>query len=581
MKNLFFRFSCAVLLCYCLTGCGSIQHKSSTDTAQAQGTKAPPKTADDFSISSDSENETVDETSSADAATPSASESVTQQELLTGATALYSNGQEISFDPSWQYADFSAINSGTATIYLADSDRKDIVVGVNAGHGTSGGASVKTQCHPDGSPKTTGGSTAQGAIYATAVSGGMTFNDGTAESTVTLQMAQILKDKLLAQGYDVLMVRNSDDVQLDNVARTVVCNNVADCHISLHWDGDGLGYDKGCFYISVPDGLKSMEPVASHWQEHDALGASLVEGLRTEGMTIYQNGSMNIDLTQTSYSTIPSVDMELGNASSDHSDSTLNSLADGLDSMLILEIRILIELFILFFKEVIMEPLIRVKNMYKIYNPGENEVRALDDVSLEINQGEFIAIVGHSGSGKSTFMNMLGCLDTPDSGEYFLDGKDVANLSDNELSDIRNHKIGFIFQGFNLIPNLDALGNVELPLIYRGLGKQQRKEIAGEALSKVGLENRMDHRPNQLSGGQQQRVAVARAIAAQPPIILADEPTGNLDSKSTIEIMNILKDLHKSGRTVIIITHDDEIANQVDRVVRIMDGKIVSDSVNS
>ena len=170
-----------------------------------------------------------------------------------------------------------------------------------------------------------------------------------------------------------------------------------------------------------------------------------------------------------------------------------------------------------------MEPLIRVKNMYKIYNPGENEVRALDDVSLEINQGEFIAIVGHSGSGKSTFMNMLGCLDTPDSGEYFLDGKDVANLSDNELSDIRNHKIGFIFQGFNLIPNLDALGNVELPLIYRGLGKQQRKEIAGEALSKVGLENRMDHRPNQLSGGQQQRVAVARAIAAQPPIMNLEE----------------------------------------------------------
>ena len=320
MKNLFFRFSCVVLLCYCLTGCGSIQHKSSTDTAQAQGTKAPPKTADDFSISSDSENETVDEPSSADAANASVSESVTQQEPLTGAAALYSNGQEISFDPSWQYAGFSAINSGTATIYLADSDRKDIVIGVNAGHGTSGGASAKT----------TGGSTAQGATYATAVSGGMTFNDGTAESTVTLQMAQILKDKLLAQGYDVLMVRNSDDVQLDNVARTVLCNNVADCHISLHWDGDGLGYDKGCFYISVPDGLKSMEPVASHWQEHDALGASLVEGLRTEGMTIYQNGSMNIDLTQTSYSTIPSVDMELGNASSDHGDSTLNSLADGL-----------------------------------------------------------------------------------------------------------------------------------------------------------------------------------------------------------------------------------------------------------
>lgn len=250
-----------------------------------------------------------------------------------------------------------------------------------------------------------------------------------------------------------------------------------------------------------------------------------------------------------------------------------------LDSMLILEIKILIELFILFFKEVIMEPLIRVKNMYKIYNPGENEVRALDDVSLEINQGEFIAIVGHSGSGKSTFMNMLGCLDTPDSGEYFLDGKDVANLSDNELSDIRNHKIGFIFQGFNLIPNLDALGNVELPLIYRGLGKQQRKEIAGEALSKVGLENRMDHKPNQLSGGQQQRVAVARAIAAQPPIILADEPTGNLDSKNGAEVMQLLTELNKEGTTIVMVTHSKHDASFAHRVINLFDGSIVS-SVN-
>lgn len=250
-----------------------------------------------------------------------------------------------------------------------------------------------------------------------------------------------------------------------------------------------------------------------------------------------------------------------------------------LDSMLILEIRVLIELFILFFKEVIMEPLIRVKNMYKIYNPGENEVRALDDVSLEINQGEFIAIVGHSGSGKSTFMNMLGCLDTPDSGEYFLDGKDVANLSDNELSDIRNHKIGFIFQGFNLIPNLNALGNVELPLIYRGLGKQQRKEIAGEALSKVGLENRMDHRPNQLSGGQQQRVAVARAIAAQPPIILADEPTGNLDSKNGAEVMQLLTELNKEGTTIVMVTHSKHDASFAHRVINLFDGSIVS-SVN-
>ena len=226
-----------------------------------------------------------------------------------------------------------------------------------------------------------------------------------------------------------------------------------------------------------------------------------------------------------------------------------------------------------------MEPLIRVKNMYKIYNPGENEVRALDDVSLEINQGEFIAIVGHSGSGKSTFMNMLGCLDTPDSGEYFLDGKDVANLSDNELSDIRNHKIGFIFQGFNLIPNLDALGNVELPLIYRGLGKQQRKAIAGEALSKVGLENRMDHRPNQLSGGQQQRVAVARAIAAQPPIILADEPTGNLDSKNGAEVMQLLTELNKEGTTIVMVTHSKHDASFAHRVINLFDGSIVS-SVN-
>ena len=225
--------------------------------------------------------------------------------------------------------------------------------------------------------------------------------------------------------------------------------------------------------------------------------------------------------------------------------------------------------------------LIDVKNLFKIYNEGEeSEVRALDGVSLRIDRGEFVAIIGASGSGKSTLMNILGCLDIPTYGDYHLDGVDVTELTDRQLAHVRNKQIGFIFQGFNLIPNLDALGNVELPLIYRGLGKQQRKEIAGEALSKVGLENRMDHRPNQLSGGQQQRVAVARAIAAQPPIILADEPTGNLDSKSTIEIMNILKDLHESGRTVIIITHDDEIANQVDRVVRIMDGKIVSDSVN-
>ena len=189
---------------------------------------------------------------------------------------------------------------------------------------------MKTLCHPDGSAKVTGGTTAAGATEAVAVSSGMTFNDDTPESSVTLRMAQILKEKLLAAGYDVLMLRDGDDVQLDNVARTVICNNAADCHIALHWDGDGLNYDKGCFYISVPDGLKSMEPVASHWSEHNVLGSALVEGLRAQGAKIHGGGSMSIDLTQTSYSTIPSVDMELGNACSDHSDSVLDLLGDGL-----------------------------------------------------------------------------------------------------------------------------------------------------------------------------------------------------------------------------------------------------------
>lgn len=227
-----------------------------------------------------------------------------------------------------------------------------------------------------------------------------------------------------------------------------------------------------------------------------------------------------------------------------------------------------------------MDPLIKVEDIHKIYNPGENEVRALDGINLDIQTGELVAIIGHSGSGKSTLMNMLGCLDTPTSGCYYLNGQDVSQLNDNELSDIRNKYIGFIFQGFNLIQNLDAIRNVELPLVYRGIPKKMRREIAIEALKKVGLEKRMNHRPNELSGGQQQRVAVARAIAAKPPIILADEPTGNLDSSSTTEIMGILKELHQSGRTVIIITHDDDIANQADRVIRIMDGKIQEDYFN-
>ncbi len=227
-----------------------------------------------------------------------------------------------------------------------------------------------------------------------------------------------------------------------------------------------------------------------------------------------------------------------------------------------------------------MSVLIQVEDMCKIYNPGVNEVRALDHVSLTVNTGEFLAIIGQSGSGKSTLMNMLGCLDIPTSGKYILNGKDVSHLSDDELSDIRNQEIGFIFQGFNLIPSFTAIENVELPLLYRGVDKKERHELAKIALEKVGLGERMKHKPSEMSGGQQQRVAIARAIAQAPPVILADEPTGNLDSASSQEIIRILKELHKEGRTVILITHDNEIAAQARRVIRIKDGRIEKDYEN-
>ncbi len=225
-----------------------------------------------------------------------------------------------------------------------------------------------------------------------------------------------------------------------------------------------------------------------------------------------------------------------------------------------------------------MSSLITIENMEKVYNPGENEVRALDGINLTIEEKEYVAIIGQSGSGKSTFMNMLGCLDVPTRGNYILNNRNVAHLSDNELSDIRNHEIGFIFQGFNLIANLNALENVELPLLYRGVAKSERIRLSEAALKKVGLEKRMDHRPSQLSGGQQQRVAIARAIAQAPPILLADEPTGNLDSSSSKEIMQILKQLNQEGHTLILITHDNNIAAQAPRIIRMMDGKIVEDT---
>ncbi len=227
-----------------------------------------------------------------------------------------------------------------------------------------------------------------------------------------------------------------------------------------------------------------------------------------------------------------------------------------------------------------MKNLVEIRDMSKIYNPGENEVRALDHVNLSIDEHEFVAIIGQSGSGKSTLMNMLGCLDVPTEGTYTLSGRDVSSLSDDELADIRNQEIGFIFQGFNLIPSLTALENVELPLMYRNVPKAERERLSHEALEKVGLGHRKEHKPAQMSGGQQQRVAIARAIAQAPPIILADEPTGNLDSGSTVEIMGILKELYHAGRTVILITHDNEIAANAGRIIRIKDGKIVEDKVN-
>ena len=225
-----------------------------------------------------------------------------------------------------------------------------------------------------------------------------------------------------------------------------------------------------------------------------------------------------------------------------------------------------------------MSALVEINNICKIYNPGENEVRALDHVTVSIDEGEFVAIIGQSGSGKSTLMNMLGCLDVPTSGEYRLHGQNVSELTDNELSDIRNREIGFIFQGFNLIANLTALENVELPLIYRGVPRGERVRLARTALEKVGLGKRMEHKPAEMSGGQQQRVAIARAIAQAPPIILADEPTGNLDSRSTEEIMAILQELYEEGRTVILITHNNEIADRAKRIIQIKDGKIESDT---
>ena len=254
----------------------------------------------------------------------------------TQAQSQVSDGAEIGLNPSWKYADFSKINSGKAKMYKASGNRKNKVVCVNAGHGTSGGSSVKTLSHPDSTPKVTGGTTAAGQVTSIAVSGGMTFADGTSEASVTLAMAKVLKNELLSRGYDVLMIRESDDVQLDNIARTVIANNNADCHLALHWDSTSS--NKGAFYMSVPNvaSYRAMEPVASNWQKHHRLGDSVISGLRGVGTKIFSNGSLEMDLTQTSYSTIPSIDIELGDKSSSHDESVLKNhakgIVDGLDA---------------------------------------------------------------------------------------------------------------------------------------------------------------------------------------------------------------------------------------------------------
>lgn len=224
-----------------------------------------------------------------------------------------------------------------------------------------------------------------------------------------------------------------------------------------------------------------------------------------------------------------------------------------------------------------MSVLIDIKDMYKIYEMGSEKVHALDGVDIKIEQGEYVAIVGPSGSGKSTLMNMIGCLDSPTSGEYHLDGKDISTMSDRELTMIRRKKIGFVFQQFNLLKKSTALENVELPAMYNGADGKERKDMAIEALESVGLGDRTKHRPSELSGGQQQRVAIARALVNKPPVILADEPTGNLDSKSGEDIMQMIKELHEKGNTIVLITHDSEVAEHAPRVIHIRDGKITCD----
>lgn len=227
-----------------------------------------------------------------------------------------------------------------------------------------------------------------------------------------------------------------------------------------------------------------------------------------------------------------------------------------------------------------MSNVIETRNLAKNYQMGSEKVHALRDISIDIKTNEYVALMGPSGSGKSTLMNMIGCLDTPSKGTYVLNGQDVSRMTDNELAEVRNQEIGFVFQTFNLLPRATALENVSLPLIYAGIPLSKRNERGNEVLKQVGLDDRATHRPNELSGGQRQRVAVARALVNNPSIILADEPTGNLDSKTSIEIMGLFEDIHKAGNTVILVTHEEEIAQHAHRIIRLRDGLVETDEIN-
>ena len=288
-------------------------HKIEENQAEQQTMENMPEIA----IIDDSDNEISEEETDTDEDKDEDADAIEPVEIFT-------------WDESWVYADYSKLHSDSVTLYRSNENRNNIVIAINAGHGTKGGSSVFTLCHPDGSPKVTGGSTAEGAIEAPANSEGTTFLDGTPESYETLRLALVVKEVLLQAGYDVLMLRESDDAQIDNVARTVYANNLADCHISIHYDSTDC--DKGFFYISVPDisSYRNMEPVASHWQEHNALGDALLSGMKSVGAKVFGNGSMAIDLTQTSYSTIPSVDIEVGDRASNRDEDTLQMLSDGI-----------------------------------------------------------------------------------------------------------------------------------------------------------------------------------------------------------------------------------------------------------